>query len=234
MPKSSSRNSAVGRARPSVQGELFADTLDSSSGTFVMGEAERWARRHGLVRIAGVDEAGRGPLAGPVVAACVVLDPERPVPAGVADSKRLTAAARERLEEVILAEALAWGLLAVSARRIDETDILRATLEAMAGAFSQIPLPVDLVLVDGPIPFGCATLLKPLVRGDQRSANVAAASILAKVHRDRELVALDRRYPGYGFARHKGYGTAEHLAALQRLGPCPEHRLSFRGVQPAR
>lgn len=196
-----------------------------------LGDAEAWARRRGFLRVAGVDEAGRGPLAGAVVAACVVLDPDRPPPDGLDDSKRLTPARRAALEPEIRSVALSFGVASVGPRRIDEINILQATLEAMAEALDQLTLRPDIVLVDGTVPFPCELPLECLVKGDQRSFNVAAASVLAKVERDRQLELLEERYPGYGFARHKGYPTAEHKAALRRLGPTPEHRLSFRGVR---
>ena len=181
----------------------------------------------GRLVLAGVDEAGRGCWAGPVVAAAVVL-PDRWCPAGLDDSKKLTPARREALCQEIRASALAWGACAVSAGDIDASDILRATLRAMARAVARLRLRPDLVLVDGnqlpdlPLPAEC------LVRGDGTSAAVAAASILAKVYRDRIMTAWDRHHPGYGFAAHKGYGAAAHREALRRLGPCPLHRLSYK------
>lgn len=196
----------------------------------VPGQAEAYWREHGFRRVAGIDEAGRGPLAGPVLAACVLLDPMRPPPEGLDDSKRLGVAKRESLERQIMQEALDWRIARVGPSRIDEINILQATLEAMAMALQELDEAPDLVLVDGKIPFPCRLPLRCLVKGDRRSLNIAAASILAKVARDREMSHLDRLYPGYGFARHKGYPTAEHRAALGRLGPCPVHRRSFRGV----
>lgn len=183
----------------------------------------------GRLVLAGVDEAGRGCWAGPVVAAAVVL-PDRWCPAGLDDSKKLTPARREVLCREIRASALAWGACAVSAGDIDASDILRATLRAMARAVARLRLRPDLVLVDGnqlpdlPLPAEC------LVRGDGTSAAVAAASVLAKVYRDRIMIAWDRHHPGYGFAAHKGYGAAAHREALRRLGPCPLHRLSYKPV----
>ena len=179
--------------------------------------------------IAGVDEAGRGPLAGPVVAAAVILDAARPIP-GLRDSKLLTAAARERLAAVIRERALAWSIAASDVDEIDAINILQATLRAMQRAVAGLsPAPVE-VLVDGnQCPrFDCAA--RALVKGDRDVAAISAASILAKTFRDAQLTALDATYPGYGFARHKGYGTPEHLAALARLGPCRVHRRSFAPV----
>ncbi|MHB8079429.1 MAG: ribonuclease HII [Candidatus Krumholzibacteriia bacterium] len=181
------------------------------------------------MRLAGVDEAGRGCWAGPVVAAAVIL-PSGWAPAGLDDSKRLTPARREALFEAIRAGALAWRACAVSPAEIDRLNILRATLQAMARAVARVAPAPDLVLVDGlqlPV-LPCRG--EALVRGDGRSAAVAAASIVAKVTRDRLMRAWDARLPGYGFAAHKGYGSAEHRAALHRLGPCPLHRRSYRPV----
>lgn len=177
--------------------------------------------------LAGVDEAGRGPLAGPVVAGAAVLDPARPIP-GLDDSKRLTHRTRARLEAAIQGGALAWGVGAAEADEIDRIGILKATFLAMARAVEALGLSDLHLLVDGrDFPFG-GRPGSALVRGDGASASVAAASILAKEERDRRMVAVDARWPGYGFAAHKGYGTAVHLEALARLGPCPLHRRSFR------
>jgi ribonuclease HII len=185
--------------------------------------------RGGALRLAGVDEAGRGSWAGPVVAAAVVL-PTGWCPEGLDDSKRLAAGRREELFAAIRAGALGWGACAVSPLVIDRINILAATLRAMTAAIARLDPPPDLVLVDGlhlpPLP--CAGT--PLVRGDGRSAAVAAASVVAKVLRDRVMCGLDRRYPVYGFARHKGYGAREHREALRRHGPCPVHRRSYRPV----
>ena len=182
---------------------------------------------HNLV--AGVDEAGRGPLAGPVVAAAVILDPFRPI-AGLADSKKLSAARRERLADEIRARALAWALGRAEVAEIDRVNILQATLLAMERAVRALGVVPEQVLVDGN---RCPSLPCPcqaIVRGDATTPAISAASILAKVARDAELRQLHERYPGYGFARHKGYPTAVHLDALRRLGPCPEHRRSYAPV----
>lgn len=197
------------------------------------GFIERWAEERGLTPVLGVDEAGRGCLAGPVVAAAVLLPPDFDT-TGIDDSKRLTAAARERLEERILASATV-GVGMANAARIDATNILAATLEAMRAAVEQVRAragkPPGIVIVDGnqPIP-GLDLHQRPWPKGDALSVACGAASIVAKVTRDRMLRELDGRYPGYGFVRHKGYGTADHLAALERLGPCPEHRTTFAPV----
>ncbi len=185
------------------------------------------------MKLAGVDEAGRGPLAGPVIAAAVILDPARPI-AGLADSKQLSAARREMLDARIREHALAFALGAASAAEIDALNILQATLLAMQRAVAGLdPLP-DEVWVDGnrtPV-FACPA--RAIVRGDQTVPAISAASILAKVARDAEMQALDALHPGYGFAIHKGYPTAAHLQALQRLGPAPVHRQSFAPVRRAK
>lgn len=176
--------------------------------------------------IAGVDEAGRGPLAGPVCAAAVILHPDRPIP-GIGDSKTIPPARRESLEGAIKERALAWALAFASAREIDRLNILQASLLAMRRAVGLLDPPPGRVLVDGNrlTDFGCEA--QAIVRGDARVPAIGAASILAKVARDRLMCELDLRYPGYGFAGHKGYPTAAHREALRRLGPCPEHRRSF-------
>jgi len=186
--------------------------------------------RDDLTLVAGVDEAGRGPLAGPVVAAAVILDPGRPI-AGVADSKKLTASRRETLEQEICERAVAWSLGWASVAEIDRLNILRATLTAMQRAVSGLGVTPGRALVDGSF---CPDLSCPataIVGGDRRVAVISAASILAKVARDREMIALDRLYPGYGFARHKGYPTREHRAALRHLGISAIHRRSYGPVR---
>lgn len=191
---------------------------------------EEHARRRGFRTIAGVDEAGRGPLAGPVVAAAVLLPEKIDIP-GLTDSKLLSAAERERLYPVIRAEALAVGVGVVSPRRIDELNILQATLQGMVKAVRRLRISPDFLLVDGITPVPLPLRQQTLKKGDSRSLSVAAASIVAKVLRDRIMEGYDRLYPGYGFAAHKGYGSAEHLKAIARLGPSPLHRLTFGGVR---
>lgn len=183
----------------------------------------------GRLVLAGVDEAGRGCWAGPVVAAAVIL-PAGWCPDGLDDSKKLSPARREALCGEIRASALSWGACAVSAGEIDATDILRATLRAMARAVARLAPVPDLVLIDGNRLPDLAVPAECVVRGDGTSAAVAAASVLAKVYRDRIMTAWDRHHSGYGFAAHKGYGAAAHHEALRRLGPCPLHRLSYRPV----
>ena len=190
-------------------------------------EGQAW--RAGLPRVAGVDEAGRGPLAGPVVAAAVVVTPEHRI-RGVADSKLLTPERREALFAVIQQRALAVGVAIVDHETIDRVNILQATRLAMREALAQLAVAPDLVITDFVAVPDVPCPQKNLVDGDARCASVAAASIIAKVTRDRIMLELDTKFPEYGFARHKGYGTPDHLAALDRYGPCPVHRRSFSGV----
>ncbi len=182
--------------------------------------------------IAGVDEAGRGPLAGPVIAAAVILDPARPI-AGLADSKTLSAARREQLAVEIRGKALAWALGRAEAAEIDQINILQATLLAMQRAVAGLSIASGKVLVDGNRCPALACPCQAIIKGDATEPAISAASILAKTARDAELCQLDKRYPNYGFARHKGYPTAVHRAALRRYGPCPEHRRSFAPVAAA-
>lgn len=186
-------------------------------------------------RIAGVDEAGRGPLAGPVVAAAVILDPGC-CPAGVADSKTLSATRRDALAIVVRETALAVGIGVVGRQDIDTMNILEATMLAMQRAVQSLPIKPARILVDGNRApefrhDGKRCAAEWIIRGDSSHAAIAAASIIAKVHRDQLMVAIDRSFPDYGFARHKGYGTREHCAKLAELGPCPEHRRSFAPVR---
>lgn len=180
--------------------------------------------------VAGVDEAGRGPLAGPVVAAAVILDELKPIK-GLADSKKLTARQRERLYDEIQGKALCCSIGQASVQEIDEINILQATMLAMRRAVLGLRLQPKLVLVDGNRLPVLDVRTEAIVGGDATVAAISAASIVAKVHRDRWCADLDTQYPHYGFAKHKGYGTAQHLAALQAHGPCPEHRMSFAPVR---
>lgn len=179
--------------------------------------------------VAGVDEAGRGALAGPVSAAAVILDPARPLP-GLRDSKQLTPRARERLAAEIEAGALAWAVAWADREEIDRLNILHASHLAMQRAVQALAPAAQRVLVDGHLApdFGCPA--QALVGGDRLEPAIMAASILAKVHRDRHMVALCERHPGYGFAVHKGYPTRDHLGALREQGPCTDHRRSFAPV----
>ncbi len=179
--------------------------------------------------MAGVDEAGRGPLAGPVVAAAVILDIRQPI-AGLADSKVLTALQRERLFDQIRDKALCLSIAQASVEEIDRLNILQATMLAMQRAVQGLRLRPAQVLVDGNRLPVLDVLAHAVVGGDAKVSAISAASILAKVHRDRWCSELDRQYPQYGFAAHKGYGTAQHLSALRAHGACPEHRRSFSPV----
>lgn len=193
---------------------------------------ELWNFEHELIEqgyelICGVDEAGRGPLAGPVCAAAVILPTDLEIE-GLNDSKKLTEKKREALYDIIIEKALAYGIAMVSEKVIDEINILQATFLAMKGAVEAMELTPDYVLIDGNREPDLGQLpVKTIVKGDSRSANIAAASILAKVTRDRYMMEMDRDYPQYGFAVHKGYGTKKHYEALTEHGHCPIHRLSF-------
>jgi ribonuclease HII len=182
--------------------------------------------------IAGVDEAGRGPLAGPVSVAAVILDPSRPKIRGLDDSKKLTEAKREALYEKIVERALAYCVVLVTADEIDRINIFQATMTGMCRALAGLTPSAHEALIDGnalPRELPCAG--RAIIGGDGIEPAISAASILAKVSRDRWMVDLDREYPGYGFAEHKGYATPFHLDALKRLGPCPQHRRSFAPVK---
>ena len=176
--------------------------------------------------VAGMDEAGRGPLAGNVVTACVMM-PEEPVLAWVDDSKKLSEGRREKVYEEIRTHAIAWGIGEVGPEEIDRINILEATKQAMRMAAGQVK--AEIYLIDAVTGLGLDGREVPLIRGDAKAYSIAAASILAKVTRDRQMRDLDRMYPEYGFARNKGYGTAEHIEALRKYGPCPVHRRSFIG-----
>lgn len=179
----------------------------------------------------GVDEAGRGPWAGPVVVAAVRLDPSRPI-VGLNDSKALTERRREVLFPIIQEQALAFSIQFISAKEIDGSDILRATFKGMRQAAQEVWVPDLTARIDGnlvPPQFPCSA--EAVVKGDAKVAAIAAASILAKVARDHYMEALEEAWPGYGFAQHKGYGTAAHQAALKALGPCAEHRTSFKPIK---
>lgn len=183
---------------------------------------------HGLV--CGVDEAGRGPWAGPVSAGAVILDPDR-IPVGLNDSKKLTAKARDALELEIKAAALHWGVGFATVHEIAELNILHATGLAMRRAITAMGADPAFALVDGNYAFKLPCPVKTVIGGDGKSMSIAAASILAKVARDRLMTELDGTFPGYGFAGHKGYGAPAHIAALRQLGPCPEHRMSWAPIK---
>ena len=202
-----------------------------------MAKIDREARVHQLAQtdeafwsqgivLAGMDEAGRGPLVGNVVAACVVM-PSAPLLPWVDDSKKLSEKRREQVYQEILATALYVGVGQATPAEIDEMNILEATRKAMREAAAQVP--AEVFLIDAVTKLGLRGQEVPIIKGDATSYSIAAASIVAKVTRDHQLLELDARYPAYGFARNKGYGTQEHIAALRSLGPCPEHRRSFIG-----
>lgn len=189
-------------------------------------EYEKSYRDKGYKFIAGVDEVGRGPLAGPVVTACVIMDLEHLID-GVDDSKKLSEKRREELFDQILSHAISYKVSAVSESRIDEINILEATKECMKNSISGLTIAPDVVLVDAVNLEGVNIELCPIVKGDAKSYNIACASILAKVTRDRLMCDMDNVYPGYNFKKHKGYGTKEHIEAIRTLGASPIHRKSF-------
>ena len=192
--------------------------------------AELWSieaalKAEGAGRIAGIDEAGRGPLAGPVAASCVILN-ESHIPEGINDSKKLSPKKREKLFEEIMASAIVSCAL-VDEKTIDRINILEATKLAMRRAAAEMPEKPDFIFIDGNFIIGACEREQAVIGGDAKSASIAAASIIAKVTRDRLMLRLDEEYPMYGFAKHKGYGTREHLENLLKYGPCPYHRRSF-------
>ena len=191
---------------------------------------EKMYSRRGYHRIAGVDEAGRGPLAGPVVAAAVILPPDGIGPE-LFDSKQISSKKRERLYPSILKEALGVGIGIVGQEEIDRLNILQAALKAMALAIENLPLSPDFILVDGSQGITLPIPQKPIRKGDQLCNCIAAASIVAKVTRDRMMLECHQKYPQYNFARHKGYGTKEHRKAIEKFGVCELHRKTFRGVK---
>ncbi len=200
-------------------------------GRMCSSRFERQARQRGWLRIAGVDEAGRGALFGPVVAAAVILDPARRIP-GLDDSKKLSAARRAVLAERIRERARSWAVGQVESGRIDAWNILEASRQAMAQAIARLSVAPDYLLLDA-VSLALPLEQKPLIHGDARCFSIAAASILAKVERDRVLAEWHRVYPQYHLARNKGYGTADHLTALRRYGPTPQHRFSYAPVREA-
>ena len=188
---------------------------------------ENEARLRGYLRVCGVDEAGRGPLAGPVCAAAVILDPDSPIE-GLDDSKKLSPKKRDLLFDEILRKALAYSVAFADVEEIEEHNILEATFIAMNRAISELDPAADFAVIDGNrIPRGIALPALAVVKGDSKSASVAAASILAKVTRDRLMEEMDKKYPVYGFSKHKGYGTKEHTELIKKYGPCKIHRKSF-------
>lgn len=180
--------------------------------------------------IAGVDEVGRGPLAGPVIAAAVILDPEQPI-YGLADSKSINEKKRQKLAQEIMLKSRAWAIARAEVYEIDELNILQASLLAMCRSVDALNIKPGLVLVDGNQCPEMELPVKAIIKGDTKVAAISAASIIAKVARDREMTDLDHEYPGYGFAVHKGYPTMAHIQALKQLGACPIHRRSFAPVK---
>ena len=204
--------------------ELFPE-LEQSTLFF-----EAMARRQGYHAVAGIDEAGRGPLAGPVVAAAVILPEYFELP-GLNDSKQLSEKKRNELYPLIHEQAISVGIGVSRADEVDQINILQATLKGMNRAVSRLSVPPDFLLVDGITPVPTLIEQKTLKKGDSRSLSIAAASVVAKVVRDRIMVAYDRLFPAYGFAGHKGYGSQKHREAVARYGPCVCHRRSFAGVK---
>lgn len=194
---------------------------------------EEEARAHGFRLVAGVDEVGRGALAGPVVAAAVILNPEQPLPEGLDDSKKLTRKERERISDELKETALCYAVGLVEPEEIDRINILQATRRAMIMAVEGLAPCADHLLIDAVSLKECPLPQKAIIRGDSVSASIAAASCIAKTHRDALMRALHDVYPQYDFARHVGYGTRAHHQALSQHGPCPIHRRSFRGVLPS-
>lgn len=191
-----------------------------------MWEIEDGCFAEGFPCVCGVDEAGRGPLAGPVCAAAVILPQHAMIP-GLNDSKKLSDKKRRELFPLIQQQAIAYGIAFASQEEIDEINILQATFLAMKRALEQLTVTPDLALIDGNRMTDFGLPVKTVVKGDSLSANIAAASILAKVTRDDLMISMGEEYPGYGFEIHKGYGTKAHYAALEKLGPCPVHRMTF-------
>ncbi|HUF05506.1 MAG TPA: ribonuclease HII [Aridibacter sp.] len=191
---------------------------------------ENRAKADGFAVVAGVDEVGRGCLAGAVVAAAVVFESEDSIPDGVNDSKQVAKQRRDELAERIRETALSYAIAEVGPGEVDRINILEATKLAMITAVGQLDPAADFLLIDAVRLTACPLPQESIIKGDAASASIAAASIIAKVHRDRVMCELDSLYPQYGFARHVGYGTPEHLEALRLHGPCPIHRMTFRGV----
>lgn len=195
----------------------------------VSSKYEHLVASYGYKCVAGIDEAGRGPLAGPVVAAAVILG-QRACVQGVADSKKMTEKTRVKAFEGLVKSETWVGIGVASSQEIDRQDILRATLQAMKRAVNSLPIKPDFLLVDGVHCVPMEIPQKCIVKGDQLCLSISAASVIAKVYRDRIMYSYHARYPQYGFDRNKGYATRQHMEALRRFGPCPVHRLSFRGV----
>ncbi len=192
----------------------------------VMSAFEKECSEQGKPLCCGIDEAGRGPLAGPVVAAACILDPDKPI-YGLDDSKKLSPKKRDLLYDEIVEKAKCFCIIRVEPKEIDEINILEATKNAMRACVQGLAIRPDILLIDAVNLSGTGIEVKPIIKGDAKSNSIAAASILAKVSRDRIMEEYDKEYPGYGFAQHKGYGTAAHYAAIHELGISPIHRMSF-------
>ncbi len=205
---------------------LFDDLNVTSIGLVF----EQHARDQGFLFVAGIDEVGRGCLAGPVVAAACILDPEKPLPVGIDDSKKLTLEARNEIAAQLKAECIAYAIGQVEADEIDRINILEATKKAMLDAIALLDPQADFLLIDAVQLKQCSLPQRAIIKGDTLSASIAAASILAKTYRDDLMKAYDIDFPQYGFASHKGYGAAIHWEALREHGPCPLHRRTFHGV----
>ena len=210
----------------------FAPLRDKSQGLDFLsnGVYEKSLWQKDIKLVAGIDESGRGPLAGPVVAAVAIFPPFKKIE-GIRDSKQLSPSRREQLFEFIIREALDWGVGIVSERIIEEINILQATRLAMIKAIQDMKTSPEFLLIDGPISLDVDISQKPIIKGDEKSFSIGAASIIAKVLRDRLMRKYHRLFPEYGFDKHKGYGTRKHLDALQTYGPCPIHRRTYEPVQ---
>jgi len=209
--------------------EAFKLQADRTAWTIGF-DFEEQARIDGYQLIAGVDEVGRGCLAGPVVAAACILDPDKPVPHGLNDSKKLSERRREHIAEELRENVVAFAIGSVEAEEIDAINILEATKKAMVLAINALRPAAEYLLIDAIQLRNLSIPQKALIKGDTISYSIAAASVIAKTYRDNLMVAYDREFPRYGFAGHKGYGAASHLAVLREFGPCRLHRKSFRGV----
>jgi ribonuclease HII len=223
-----SGNSFGSDGSPASGVSLFSDMRVLSIGI----EFEKQAHDAGYRFVAGVDEVGRGCLAGPVVAGACILDISKPLPKGLNDSKKLTAAQRKRIAEELRENCVAYAVGSVDADEIDRINILQATFAAMRLAIDQLEPQADFLLIDAVQLKGHPLSQKSIIKGDAISASIAAASIIAKTHRDNLMSEYDKKFPHYGFASHVGYGTKQHFAALREHGPCRLHRKSFRGVLP--
>lgn len=206
--------------------------LSAARRVFTLGlDFEDQARSEGYLFIAGVDEVGRGCIAGPVIAAACILDPSKPIPEGLNDSKKLSAEQRERIDAELRETALAFAVGSVEAVEIDKINILEATKKAMASAIGSLRPEADFLLIDALQLKHVRVPQKAIIKGDATSLSIAAASVIAKVYRDRLMTDYDIEFPGYGFAGHKGYGSASHFTAIREKGTCILHRKSFRGVE---